>query len=105
MTGTIRQLTDQEEARVQAGIASDPDAPELTDEQIATARPFAEVFPALAESIKRSRGRPKVGSPKEAVTLRLSPAAIAGFKAVAGNDWRTRMSETLEKAIAGTDRA
>ena len=28
-------------------IASDPDNPELTDEQIAGLRPFAEAFPAL----------------------------------------------------------
>ena len=33
-------------------IASDPENPELTDGQIAGLRPFAEVLPALAESIK-----------------------------------------------------
>ena len=38
-------LTEEEEARIQAQIANDPDAPELTDEQAATARPFAEAFP------------------------------------------------------------
>jgi hypothetical protein len=55
----IPPLTDEEEARIQRQIAGDPDAPEATDEQIAQARTFAEVFPDLAESIKRSRGRPK----------------------------------------------
>ena len=91
-------ITDEEEARIQAGIASDPDNPEMTDEQIAQAKPFREVFPDLYESIKRSRGRPKVDSPKEAVTLRLSPKTIERFKAIGGDDWRARMSETLEKA-------
>ena len=48
-------LNNEEEARIQAGIASDPDNPELTDAQLASARPFAEVFPELAASIRRAR--------------------------------------------------
>ncbi|MBY3616627.1 hypothetical protein HJA81_25625 [Rhizobium bangladeshense] len=57
-----RPLTDEEEADIQRLIASDPDNPELTDGQIASARPFREVFPDLAASIdreiaKRERGR------------------------------------------------
>ena len=91
-------LTDEEEARIQAGIAIDPDNPELTEEEKATAKPFREVCPDLYESVKRSRGRPRVASPKEAVTLRLSPETIARYKAIGGDDWRARMSETLEKA-------
>jgi uncharacterized protein (DUF4415 family) len=91
-------LTDEEEAHIQAGIASDPDNPELTDEQIAVAKPCREVFPVLHASIKRSRGRPRIISPKEAVTLRLSPETIARFKEACGDDWRARMSETLERA-------
>ena len=94
----IPPLTDEEEARIQAGIALDPDNPELTEEEMATAKPFREVFPDLHEAIKRSRGRPRLDAPKEAVTLRLSPETIARFKALGGDDWRARMSETLEKA-------
>lgn len=47
------RLTDDEEAEIQRMIASDPDNPELTDEQIAGLRPFGEMLPALAESIRR----------------------------------------------------
>jgi len=90
-------ISDEEEARIQRQIASDPDAPEATDEQLAQARPFAEVFPELAASIRRARGRPRLPAPKEAVTLRLDPRTIARFKA-AGDDWRARMAEILEKA-------
>ena len=36
----------------------DVQSPELTDEQMAKARPFAEAFPELAASIRRKR-RPK----------------------------------------------
>lgn len=79
-------------------IGPDPDIERpLSSGEIAGAKPFAEVLPDLAESIKRSRGRPKVENPKEAVTLRLSPGTVERFKA-AGNDWRARMAETLERA-------
>ena len=47
-----------DEARVQRLIASDPDAPEATDAQIAQARPFAEAFPALAEAMRKASGLP-----------------------------------------------
>ncbi|RJF86819.1 hypothetical protein D3874_07120 [Oleomonas cavernae] len=92
-----RPLTDAEEAQIQKMITSDPDAPELTDEQLRQGRPFAEAFPDLHASIRRSRGRPRVESPKAAVTLRLDPNAVARFQAL-GKDWRTRMAEILEKA-------
>jgi len=98
MTGKLSPSTDAEEARIQAGIAADPDNPELTDEQMANARPFADVFPELAKSIARARGRPRVEAPKQAVTLRLSPETISRFKAAGGRGWRARMSEALEKA-------
>ena len=90
----MKRLT---EAKIQKMIASDPDNPELTDVQIARARPFRDVFPDLHASIKRSRGRPKVENPKEAVTLRLSPDTIEKFKAI-GDDWRARMAKALERA-------
>lgn len=92
---TIPPLTDEEEARIQAGIDADPDNPELTAEDFAKAKPFAEVFPELAASIKRARGRPRVPEPKEAVTLRLSPSTVAKYKAK-GGDWRARMAKRLE---------
>ncbi len=95
---TRKPITDLDEALIQAGIASDPDNPELTDEQLASVKPFGEVFPSLAEAIKRTRGRPKLAEAKEAVTLRLSPKTIARYKAIGGADWRDRMSKILEKA-------
>ena len=75
----------------------DADSPGLTDEELATARPFSEVFPGPVEIVGSSRGRPKLHDAKEAVTLRLSPTAMRKFKAL-GADWRKRMSDILEKA-------
>ncbi len=94
---SARPLTDAEEAEIQRMIASDPDSPELTDEQLAQGRPFREALPELYASIQRARGRPRVESPKAAVTLRLDPATLARFKAT-GKDWRARMAKILDSA-------
>jgi uncharacterized protein (DUF4415 family) len=81
-----------------ADIKAVSDNPEWTKEDFARARPFSEVFPELHAGIKRSRGRPKLDNPKEAVTLRLSPDVVEKYKAAAGDEWRTRMATTLKKA-------
>ena len=93
----IPPLTDEEEAEIQRQIAADPDAPEATDEQIAQARPFAEVFPDLAESIRRSRGRPKAEKRLQHVSIRLDPDVVAKFKAT-GKGWQSRINEVLKAA-------
>lgn len=93
----VRPLTDEEEAEIQRQIAADPDDFELTDEMAAKPMTFAEAFPDLAESIKRSRGRPKVESPLQAVTLRVDAETLERFKAT-GRNWRSRMSQALKGA-------
>ncbi len=92
-----RPLTDAEEAEIQKMIAADPDAPEATDDQIAQARPFAEAFPELMESIRRGRGRPPVDSPRQQISIRLDADVIAKFKAT-GKGWQARMNEALRQA-------
>jgi uncharacterized protein (DUF4415 family) len=69
------------------------ESPELTDEQLSTPLAFEDAFPGHT----RTRGRPKLASPKAPVTLRLSPATVARFEA-AGPDWRRRMADILDKA-------
>ncbi|MBO1361937.1 BrnA antitoxin family protein [Acetobacter sacchari] len=82
---------------------SDPDAPEATDEQLARARPFVEVFPALAAKMKaggvthRPIGRPLSANKKVAVSLRLDPDVLEKFKS-AGPGWQARINEALRKA-------
>lgn len=83
-----RRLTDLEEAEIQEMIASDPDNPELTSGQIAQGRSFKDALPELHRSIVRSRGRPRVENPKEAVTLRLDPKMVSRMKEES-DDWRT----------------
>ena len=92
---TAKRLT---EDQIHAMIASDPDAPEATDAQLAQARPFAEAFPALAEALRRNAGgRPRVDQPKVAVSLRLDQDVLARFKA-SGPGWQTRMNRALRDA-------
>ena len=83
------------EVEIQAMIASDPDNPELTDEQIAKGgRSFAEVLPELARNLG---GRPKKENPKQAISIRLDSDVIAKFKAT-GPGWQTRMNAALKRA-------
>ena len=85
------------EADIQAMIASDPDAPEATDEQLAKAVPFTEAFPALAEEMRKNvGGRPKSASPKVPVSIRLDQDVVAKFKAT-GPGWQSRINEVLRK--------
>lgn len=94
-----KKLTDAEEAEIQKMIASDPDAPEITDEEIATAKPFAEAFPALADEMRKNLGgRPRSESPKVAVSIRLDQDIVAYFKA-SGSGWQSRVNAELRKAL------
>lgn len=99
----VAPLTDAEEAEIQRQIAADPDDAEATDEQLARARPFAEAFPELAASIKRTRGAGKKPL-KELVTLRLDPDVVAAFKAD-GSGWQSRVNDALRKAARLPKRA
>jgi uncharacterized protein (DUF4415 family) len=92
----IAPISDEEEAQIQAGIAADPDNAEWTEEDFKNARPFAEMFPDLMESIRKSRGRPMVETRKQQVSLRLDPDVIAKFKAT-GKGWQGRINEILKQ--------
>ena len=90
----LSALTDAEEATIQAGIAQDPDNPELTDEQLASLRPASEVLPPALFSALVKRGRPFSVNKRVQVTLRLDPKAVARFKAT-GRGWQRRINEAV----------
>ncbi|MCX5478513.1 BrnA antitoxin family protein [Kaistia geumhonensis] len=73
------------------------DNPEWTEADFAKARPFAEAFPKLVESIERTRGRPRAAVPKKQITLRLDQDVIDAFKA-SGPGWQSRINAALRKA-------
>ena len=77
------------------------DNPELTAEDIAQAKPFAEVFPELAKTI-RPRG-PQKAPKKIATYIRLSPSVIEHYRA-GGKGWQSRIDEDLRKLIGSDSR-
>lgn len=68
---------------------------EASDEQLAEAKPLAEVFPGLAAT--RGRGRPPFKNAKVEVFTRLDPDVLAKFRD-AGRGWQARVSEALRAA-------
>ncbi len=76
------------------------DAPELTADILARARPAREVLTeAQQASFKRPAGRPKAAAPKVVVSLRLSPRIVAHFKGDNPEGWQKRVAAALEAVV------
>src|ERR1041384_6134337 len=73
----------------------DVQSPELTDEQIARAKPFAEVFPELAASIRKGRG-PNKAPTKQLVSLGVPGQGSEAHKA-GGPGWQSRIDADLRR--------
>ena len=58
----------------------------------------AEMDRSIGALITRRRGRPVVGEPKTAVSLRIPNSTLARWKAT-GPGWQTRMAEALDRAL------
>jgi uncharacterized protein (DUF4415 family) len=80
----------------------DDDNPEWTKEDLARARPAAEVLPefigksATQELMRRSRGRPRKAEKKVNQTLRLDPDVLEAFRQE-GSGWQARINEILRE--------
>lgn len=88
----FRLNTLAEEARIQAGIKSDPDNPELAPGQLARMRPFRDW------QAERRLGRPKSAVRKELVTLLLDPEVVDFFRS-SGPGWQTRVNAALAEYV------
>ena len=73
------------------------DNSEWTAEEMAKAQPFAEVFPELAASARRVRGKQKAPT-KQLISLRLDRSVVNAFKAE-GPGWQSRINEALKRTI------
>jgi len=116
----IRIPTDEEDARINAGILLDPDNPELTEEDFARMRPAREVLPPEvfaawtdknqpvtfmhvtdAEDAARQaalRGRPKLEHPKKRIAIRIDADVLEAFRQ-SGAGWQTRINALLREAV------
>ena len=93
--------TPEEDAKINQGIAEDPDSPELTDEDFARMRPVWD-FPDLVADLQKHGhlGRPPLApeARKKRVTLHLDPDVLDRLKAD-GKGWQTRANAALRKAL------
>jgi uncharacterized protein (DUF4415 family) len=87
----LRPFTEADEAEVQRQIASNPDAPEATDEQLAHPMTFAD-------AMRRHAGRPRLANPKQQVSVRLDADVLQKLKA-SGPRWQARMNAALRKEL------
>lgn len=94
-------ISDEEDAAINRGIAEDPDTFELDDEWYARARPVWE-FPELVEILQKQGklGRPPLpeGEKKQRVTLYLDRDVVERLKAD-GRGWSTRANAALRRAL------
>ncbi|OIN90408.1 MAG: hypothetical protein AUJ20_14750 [Comamonadaceae bacterium CG1_02_60_18] len=71
--------SDEEDARIRAGIAADPDTHEVSDAEFA---------------LMRRPGRPLGSGTKTQITLRIDTVIVDKYKAT-GPGWQTRINEVL----------
>ncbi|MFZ5734489.1 MAG: BrnA antitoxin family protein [Pseudomonadota bacterium] len=77
---------------------ADLENPEWTKADFARARPIEDMLPPnVVAQFRRSRGRPALEHPKEAIKLRLDADIVAAFRAT-GPGWQTRINDTLRRA-------
>ena len=90
--------TANEDAQISAGIAADPDNPELVFSHSDKVQSAADFFgPEKYHQVlamKRPRGRPKAAETKVFTALRLDADLLAAFKAT-GKGWQTRINAAL----------
>ena len=77
----------------------DADNPEWTDADFARARPASEVLPELfgnqaAQTMLKSRGRPRSEVVKERITIRFDADVLEAFRST-GKGWQTRMNDAM----------
>lgn len=94
---------DDADDKAESAVLDGEDAPRLTTDTLAGARPAAEVlreiFPAdVAGVFLRKPGRPKNEVCKEKITIRLSPEVVRHFRSQ-GKGWQSRIDDVLRKAI------
>lgn len=77
----------------------DDDNPEWTAEDFARATkyPAGMKLKDIVEEIARARGRPKLDTPKEAISLRLDADVVEAYRKT-GDGWQTRINADLRKA-------
>lgn len=72
------------------------DNPEWTEEDFRRARPFSEVFPDLAASIREELRKRGPARTKEAISIRLDMDLVEKLRAT-GPGWQSRVNDALRE--------
>jgi uncharacterized protein (DUF4415 family) len=101
----IVPVTREEDAAINRAAASDPDARELTDAELARMRPAREVLPEIlgqknADALMKRRGRPALSAEERKVPLnmRADPDVVEALRAT-GEGWQTRINDLLRNYV------
>ena len=86
---------DKKRGFTDADLRDVSDNPEWTAQELRDAKPFAEMFPDLAASIRRGRGKQKSPT-KEQVTMRLTRSTLDAFRAD-GPGWQAKIDKELTR--------
>jgi uncharacterized protein (DUF4415 family) len=90
--------TPEENRRINAGVAADPDTRELTKKDFQRMRPASEVHPEIVEAYRRYRGKQRAPT-KIATSIRLSENVLEAYKQ-SGPGWQSRIDEDLQDIVA-----
>jgi uncharacterized protein (DUF4415 family) len=90
--------TPEEEERINAGIAADPDTWELSNKDFEKMRPAAEAHPEIVEAYRRFRGKQRSPT-KIATSIRLSANVLDAYKK-SGPGWQGRIDQDLQEIVA-----
>ena len=90
--------TPEEDERINAGIAADPDTWELSKRDFEKMRPASEVQPEVIQAYRRSRGKQRMPT-KIATSIRLSANVVEAYKQ-SGPGWQSRIDEDLQEIVA-----
>lgn len=91
----------QDNAAINAAVATDADSPEWTEADFARAKPASDFFdPATHAKLSALQRKPgerglQKAPIKISTTIRLSPDVVAAFKAT-GEGWQTRIDAALK---------
>ena len=80
----LRLPSDEEDARIRAGIAADPDTHEVGDAEFAL--------------MTRRVGRPAAALVRPMLSMRVDPDVLAKLRA-SGKGWQTRVNALLRQAV------
>jgi uncharacterized protein (DUF4415 family) len=112
MRRQIEIPTPEEDARINAGIAADPDSPELTEADFAAAvrvrdmppDQLARMVPPEAARAELRRRGPQKAPRKAQITMRVDHDVAERLRAM-GKGWQTRANDMLRDGVARAAKA